>query len=74
MHRYKGLESTVVILCEMEEVHDTARASLWYTGLSRARSALILLAHDPDGSLTGLGVDDVLSAVLTGNRGERSRA
>lgn len=74
VHRYKGLESTVVILCEMEEVHDTARASLWYTGLSRARSALILLAHDPDGSLTGLGVDDVLSAVLTGNRGERSRA
>ena len=72
VHRYKGLESTVVILCEMEEVHEAARPSLWYTGLSRARSALILLVHDPGGSLTGLGVDDVLGAVLTGNRSGRS--
>ena len=74
VHRYKGLESTVIILCEMEEVHDAARPSLWYTGLSRARSALILLVHDPGGSLTGLAVDDVLDAVLTASPGERSHA
>jgi hypothetical protein len=72
VHRYKGLESTVIILCEMEDVHDAARTSLWYTGISRARSALILLVHDPGGSLTGLGVDDVLDVALGG--GERSRA
>ena len=69
---YKGLEATVVLLCEMEEVHDSARRSLWYTGLSRARSALILLVHDPDGSLTAVGVDDVLAAVLPGGRGDHS--
>ena len=72
VHRYKGLEATVVLLCEMEEVHDSARRSLWYTGLSRARSALILLVHDPDGSLTAVGVDDVLAAVLPGGRGDHS--
>jgi hypothetical protein len=66
VHRFKGLESTVVVLCEMEEVHAAARPSLWYTGISRARSALMLLVHDPGGSLTGLGVDDVLVAVLSG--------
>jgi hypothetical protein len=73
VHRFKGLESTVVILCEMEDVHDAARHELWYTGLSRARSALILLVHDPGGSLTGLGVDDVLDAVLSVGLAERWR-
>jgi ATP:corrinoid adenosyltransferase len=74
VHRYKGLESTVIILCEMEEVRNAARPSLWYTGLSRARSALILLVHDPGGSLTGLGVDEVLNAALHGGQGEGARA
>jgi hypothetical protein len=64
VHRFKGLESTVVILCEMEGLNHAAARSVWYTGLSRARSALVLLVHDPDGSLTGLTVDEVLGALL----------
>jgi hypothetical protein len=64
VHRFKGLESTVVILCEMEGLNPSAARNLWYTGLSRARSALILVVHDPDGSLTALPVDDVIRAVL----------
>jgi len=64
VHRFKGLESTVVILCEMEGLNRSTARSLWYTGLSRARSALILLVHDPDGSLTGLPADDVIGALL----------
>jgi hypothetical protein len=64
VHRFKGLESTVVILSEMEGLKHSAARNLWYTGLSRARSALILLVHDPDGSLTGLAADDVIGAVL----------
>jgi hypothetical protein len=64
VHRFKGLESTVVILCEMEELNRTAARGLWYTGLSRARSALILVVHDPDGSVTGLPADDVIGAQL----------
>jgi hypothetical protein len=66
VHRFKGLESTVVILCEMEGLNQSAARSLWYTGLSRARSALILLVHDPDGSLTRLPVDDVIRALVPG--------
>jgi ATP:corrinoid adenosyltransferase len=64
VHRFKGLESPVVILCEMEDIHRSAARALWYTGISRARSALILLVHDPGGRLTGLPVDDIVSNVV----------
>lgn len=66
VRRFKGLESPVVILCEMEELDSDAARSLWYTGLSRARSALVLLVNDPDGSLEGKPVDQGLSAALAG--------
>jgi hypothetical protein len=65
VHRFKGLESPVVILCEMEDVHRSAARALWYTGISRARSALILLLHDPGGALTGLAVDDIVGNVVS---------
>jgi superfamily I DNA/RNA helicase len=74
VHRFKGLESTVVILCEMEKVNRSAARGLWYTGLSRARSALILLVHDPDGSLTGLPADDAIGRVLPGGDADRPPA
>ena len=74
VHRFKGLESTVVILCEMEELNRSAARSLWYTGLSRARSALILLVHDPDGSLTGLPAGDVIGALLPNGDGDATPA
>jgi len=64
VHRFKGLESPVVILCEMEDIHPSATRALWYTGISRARSALILLVHDPSGTLTGQGVDEILDTSL----------
>jgi ATP:corrinoid adenosyltransferase len=64
VHRFKGLESPVVILCEMEDIHRLAARALWYTGISRARSALILLVHDPGGTLTGLPVDDILGNIV----------
>jgi superfamily I DNA/RNA helicase len=74
VHRFKGLESTVVILCEMEGLNRSTARSLWYTGLSRARSGLILLVHDPDGSLTGLSADDVIGAVLPSGDADRAPA
>ena len=50
IHRFKGLESPVVVLCEFEEVREEAARALWYTGLSRARSHLtVLLKAGPDG-------------------------
>jgi hypothetical protein len=64
VHRFKGLESPVVILCEMEDVDPRSAYSLWYTGLSRARSGLVLLVYDPDGTLAGQSVDDVLTDLL----------
>jgi superfamily I DNA/RNA helicase len=64
VHRFKGLESPVVILCEMEEVHLPVARSVWYMGLSRARAALIVLIKDADGTLAGREVNEVLAAVV----------
>jgi superfamily I DNA/RNA helicase len=64
VHRFKGLESPVVILCEMEELDPAAARSLWYTGLSRARSALILLIQDRDGSLAGKSANEVVGLLV----------
>jgi Nuclease-related domain/UvrD-like helicase C-terminal domain/AAA domain len=64
VHRFKGLESSVVILCEMEELDPATRRSLWYTGLSRARSALVLLIQDKDGSVTGKHADEAVGQLL----------
>lgn len=46
IHAFKGLESPVVILCDLEEVQEAHARTLVYTGMSRARSHLILLLHD----------------------------
>jgi ATP:corrinoid adenosyltransferase len=67
VHRFKGLESPVVILCEMEELRAEAARSVWYTGLSRAGSALFLVMRDTDGSLADRPVDEVLDAVIPRN-------
>lgn len=46
VQRFKGLESPVVVLCDIESIeHDSERAIL-YTGMSRARSGLFLLLHE----------------------------
>src|SRR4051794_3373899 len=60
VHRFKGLEASVVVLCEMGELRREAKRKLWYTGLSRARVGLFLLARgDP-----GESVDAVLDREL----------
>jgi hypothetical protein len=46
IHAFKGLESPTVILCDLEEVIDARARSLVYTGMSRARSHLIVLLHE----------------------------
>ncbi|HSD78353.1 MAG TPA: ATP-binding domain-containing protein [Solirubrobacteraceae bacterium] len=64
VHRFKGLEAPVVILCEMQHLHHTARKRVWYTGISRANSGLVLLLADSDGTLHGCDADTALAAVL----------
>lgn len=65
VHRFKGLESPVVVLCEMEDVHAPARRSVWYTALSRARVGLFVLVRAGNGEEAGCEkVDEVLAAVL----------
>ncbi len=64
IHRFKGLESPVVILCDMEELHRESRRSVWYTGLSRAQAGLVLLVHDRTGELEGVDADAVLERLL----------
>jgi hypothetical protein len=46
IHAFKGLESPIVILCDLERLEEDRARALVYTGMSRARSHLILLLHD----------------------------
>jgi hypothetical protein len=66
VHRFKGLESSIVILVELDDVHRPSRRSVWYTGLSRARLRLDLFVRDPDGTLDGCELDELLDRVLEG--------
>ena len=43
IHAFKGLESAVVILCELEQAHASKHDELLYTGMSRARNHLIII-------------------------------
>ncbi|MEO8511788.1 MAG: AAA family ATPase [Chloroflexota bacterium] len=48
IHRYKGLESAVVVLCEIDSRVDEAElASLLYVGATRARSHLVVVCSEP---------------------------
>ena len=46
IYSFKGLESQVVIMVDIEEVDDDKSQSLLYVGMSRARSLLVLLIHE----------------------------
>jgi ATP-dependent exoDNAse (exonuclease V) beta subunit len=47
IHRYKGLESPVVVLCELDSrVAEDDLAPLLYVGATRARSHLIVIASE----------------------------
>ena len=45
VHSFKGLESRVVIILDVDEIEGEQRQSLLYTAMSRARSLLILMIH-----------------------------
>jgi superfamily I DNA/RNA helicase len=48
VHRYKGLESPVVVLAEIDErVAESDLAPLLYVGATRARSHLVVVASEP---------------------------
>ena len=46
IHSFKGLESQVVIIVDVEDVDEERSQSLLYVGMSRARGLLILMAHE----------------------------
>jgi hypothetical protein len=43
---FKGMESPVVLLCDVDRVSDREPQSLLYVAMSRARSQLVVFAHD----------------------------
>jgi hypothetical protein len=42
---FKGMESKIVVLCDVDEVETDESRSLLYVGMSRARSLLVVLLH-----------------------------
>lgn len=46
VHAFKGMESPVVVLCDIERVDDREPQALLYVGMSRARSHLTVLLHE----------------------------
>lgn len=51
IHGYKGLESPVVILCELEKAYAGKRDELLYVGMSRARNHLVVVSLGEKGVL-----------------------
>ena len=43
---FKGMESSVVVLCDVEQITDGEPQSLLYVAMSRARSQLTVLVHE----------------------------
>jgi hypothetical protein len=43
---FKGMESPVIILCDVEHVEEEEPQALLYTGMSRARSLLVMVVRD----------------------------
>lgn len=46
IHGFKGLESPVVILTDIDNLTDDARMNILYVGMTRAKSALYILVHE----------------------------
>lgn len=46
IHRFKGLESPVVILTDFDQIDYTSQKNLLYVGMTRARSALYVVLSD----------------------------
>jgi hypothetical protein len=43
---FKGMESPVIILCDVDQVENDEPQALLYTGMSRARSLLVMMVRD----------------------------
>lgn len=46
---FKGLESPVVVLCELDNLDDVSRDNQIYVGMSRARNHCVVVAPKPSG-------------------------
>ena len=46
IHGFKGLESPVIILTDIDNLADEARMNILYVGMTRAKSALYILAQE----------------------------
>lgn len=46
IHAFKGMESSVIILCDVDHIDSDGPEAMLYTGMSRARSLLVMLVHD----------------------------
>ena len=46
IHSFKGLESQVVIIVDIDDIDEDGPQALMYVGMSRARSLLVLMIHD----------------------------
>jgi hypothetical protein len=62
IHAFKGMESPIVILCDFPDIATNEQRSLLYTGMSRARSHLIMLLPEKTKAL----LPDLLAKRLKG--------
>ncbi len=60
VRRFKGMESQVVILLDVDELDDVLLTSILYVGMSRARSHLFVLCHER----TRTSIDTILAGSI----------
>lgn len=56
VHAFKGMESSVVILCDIDRMNGAESQALLYVGMSRARSHLVILLRESLRSTVGVAV------------------
>lgn len=61
VHSFKGMESRVVIFCDVEHVENEAPQALLYVGMSRARSLLVMLVRDSERAAIAQSLERKLS-------------
>ncbi len=61
VHSFKGMESRVVIFCDVEHVENEGPQALLYIGMSRARSLLVMLVRDSERSAIAQSLERKLS-------------
>jgi hypothetical protein len=60
IHRYKGLEAPVVVLCELDgRVAASDLPALLYVGATRARAHLVVVCSEGQGLALGLGLEGI---------------